>query len=83
MDTKLNLHSPIKHLLHALLLLGVISGILLPSQATTASQPTIAWPQISLITYQSGFSSPVHLTNAGDGSQRLFVVEQSWHHPYH
>jgi glucose/arabinose dehydrogenase len=73
----MNILSPIRHFFQALLLLGVISSILLPSQATTASQPTIAWPQISLITYQSGFSSPVHLTNAGDGSQRLFVVEQS------
>jgi glucose/arabinose dehydrogenase len=72
----MNIPSPIKHCLHALLLLGVISNILLPSRATTASQPTIAWPKISLITYQSGFSSPVHLANAGDGSQRLFVVEQ-------
>jgi hypothetical protein len=69
--------SPVKHFAHILLLLGIISGILHPSQAATASLPNIAWPQISLIIYQSGFTSPVHLTNAGDGSQRLFVVEQS------
>jgi glucose/arabinose dehydrogenase len=31
---------------------------------------------ISLRTIASGFSSPVLVTNAGDGSKRLFVVEQ-------
>jgi glucose/arabinose dehydrogenase len=67
----------VKRIFQTLLLLGVISGILLPSQVATASTPTIDWPQISLTPYQSGFTSPVHITHAGDGSQRLFVVEQS------
>ena len=73
----MNILSPIKHFFKTLLLLGVIFGILFPPKVAAASFTTIVWPQISLITYQSGFSSPVHLTNAGDGSQRLFVVEQS------
>ena len=33
-------------------------------------------PQISLIKLADGLSQPVHVTNAGDGSGRLFVVEQ-------
>jgi len=64
------------HLFQTLLLLGLISGILLPPPAATASLPTIDWPQLSLTPYQSGFASPVHLTHAADGSPRLFVVEQ-------
>ena len=35
-----------------------------------------AWPQISTNLVASGFELPVHITNAQDGSNRLFVVEQ-------
>jgi glucose/arabinose dehydrogenase len=38
--------------------------------------PAQTWPQISLQAFASGFSSPVHVTHAGDGSGRLFVVEK-------
>ena len=34
------------------------------------------WPQIALLPLVSGVSQPVHVTNAGDGSGRIFVVEQ-------
>jgi glucose/arabinose dehydrogenase len=73
----MNKLSPIKRFFQTLLLLGVIYSLLLPPQVTAASLPTIFWPQISLIPYQSGFASPVHITHAGDASQRLFIVEQS------
>jgi len=33
-------------------------------------------PQISLAVVAGGFVSPVHATHAGDGSGRIFVVEQ-------
>jgi glucose/arabinose dehydrogenase len=33
--------------------------------------------EISLDLYASGLSQPVHITNAGDGSNRLFIVEQT------
>jgi glucose/arabinose dehydrogenase len=33
-------------------------------------------PQISLSRVAGGFASPVHVTHAGDGSGRIFVVEQ-------
>jgi glucose/arabinose dehydrogenase len=51
-------------------LLGLlISGIAL-------SQGVGPLPQISLFPWASGFQRPVHVTHAGDGSGRLFVVEQ-------
>ena len=34
------------------------------------------WPAITLVEVENGFTRPVHITNAGDGSGRLFVVEQ-------
>ena len=35
------------------------------------------WPKISLAGVAAGFASPVHVTHAGDGSGRIFVVEQA------
>src|SRR5262249_21949842 len=49
-----------------------------PSPTVSATpQGTIVWPQISPISTTTGLSQPVHIANAGDGSNRLFVVEQS------
>lgn len=39
-------------------------------------QATNEWPQIELGQPISGLNRPVHLTHAGDGSGRMFVVEQ-------
>ena len=36
----------------------------------------LTFPDIALKEIASGFDKPVHLANAGDGSGRLFVVEQ-------
>jgi glucose/arabinose dehydrogenase len=35
-----------------------------------------SWPQISSSLIVGGFELPVQITNAGDGSDRLFVIEQ-------
>ncbi|MBF8259633.1 MAG: hypothetical protein HW377_2007, partial [Actinobacteria bacterium] len=35
------------------------------------------WPQISLSRVAGGFAQPVHVAHAGDGSGRIFVVEQT------
>jgi len=35
-----------------------------------------AWPTIETELVSAGFTDPVHVTHAGDGSGRLFVVEQ-------
>lgn len=36
-----------------------------------------SFPQISLAPFASGLSQPVHVTHAGDGSGRIFVVEKA------
>ncbi len=41
----------------------------------SAQQP-VPWPDITLTTLAESFERPVHITHAGDGSERLFVVEQ-------
>src|SRR5262249_1651376 len=37
------------------------------------------WPQLKLTQVGAGFTEPVHVTSARDGSGRLFVVEQPGH----
>lgn len=37
----------------------------------------IVWPQPAVIPVVSGVDNPVHVTNAGDGSGRLFIVERA------
>jgi len=47
------------------------------SSSSPALEPVSAgWPQISLSRVAGGFVQPVHVTHAGDGSGRIFVVEQ-------
>ncbi len=57
------------------LLLGMLFfvGLLAPQDA----QAETPWPEIQLTPVASGFTNPVHVTHAGDGSGRLFVVEQA------
>ncbi len=55
--------------MRCLLLLGFFL-LFLPSQAGAQ------FPAISLNKQISGLSLPVHITHAGDGSGRLFIVEQ-------
>ena len=42
-----------------------------------AVSPAQAAPTLHLVATSGGFASPVAITNAGDGSGRLFVVEQA------
>jgi len=44
---------------------------------TPSAHSPAGWPQISLSTVAAGFAQPVHVTHAGDGSGRIFVVEQA------
>ncbi|MFZ6029431.1 MAG: PQQ-dependent sugar dehydrogenase [Chloroflexota bacterium] len=46
-------------------------------QAAQAVQPETAWPAVQLQQVAGGFDRPIYLTHAGDGSGRLFVVEQA------
>ena len=45
--------------------------------AESASSAPAALPAIQLSVLPGGVASPVHVANAGDGSSRLFVVEQA------
>jgi len=48
------------------------------SASSPAPVPVSAgWPQISLSRVAGGFVQPVHVAHAGDGSGRIFVVEQA------
>lgn len=46
------------------------------STPTVTATPTISWPQINTTTFKSGFSRPVFIANANDGTNRIFIVEQ-------
>jgi len=47
-----------------------------PTLVPPTATPTFAWPQLVLANTLTGFTSPTLVTHAGDGSGRLFVVEQ-------
>ena len=55
------------------LLLGAWQSVSYPASALA---PVVAHPLIALQPVVTGLANPVQITNAGDGSGRLFVVEQ-------
>ena len=55
----------------ASLIVTVFAGFSLAASANGQS-----WPTISMSPPITGFNEPVHITNAGDGSGRLFVSEE-------
>lgn len=57
-----------------LFILGPLQGLSINSDAS--AQTLTTWPDIVLTKYAGGLSQPTHITHAGDGSGRLFVVEQ-------
>lgn len=61
-------------------LVGVLLvGSALPVQQAAAQSPAgiPAWPAIALQDVDGAYSTPVYLTHAGDGTNRLFVVEKA------
>jgi hypothetical protein len=66
------------HRIRIIFLFAIAVGLLLSlsSSPTSASKTDIVWPDIELTEYINGLNQPVHVTQAGDGSGRLFVVEQ-------
>jgi glucose/arabinose dehydrogenase len=52
--------------------LAIVAALLVPGTG-----PALAAPGVALVKIAEGFDSPVQLTNAQDGSGRLFVVEQT------
>jgi glucose/arabinose dehydrogenase len=51
--------------------------VIFSSASDLLAQVSIDWPEIELVKYSGGTINPVHITHAGDGSKRLFVVEQA------
>jgi len=43
---------------------------------TSTSTQSFSWPQIVTTNFKSGFTRPIFITNANDGTNRIFVVEQ-------
>lgn len=43
---------------------------------TAAGPNEVTWPEIETVLTVGGFIHPVYITHAGDGSGRLFIVEQ-------
>ncbi len=73
--------SSLRSLLVAVLLVGVLTGCgtqlaAQPDDPCEVVTPRVAQPSIALDPVADGFESPAYLTHAGDGSVRLFVVEQ-------
>ena len=56
---------------------GVIVYLQMVNLGGKVARAAVTWPDIEVISRVSGLSSPVHLTHAGDGSHRLFVVERA------
>ncbi len=73
----------IARLILAAVILGAVAGCAGGGGSTASSQPTPpqttppqALPVLTLTAVTSGLASPTVITHAGDGSGRLFVVEQ-------
>lgn len=66
-----------KYLFLAILLLAVmLSGDAQAAIAHTEDASLVAWPQITVYPLPGQYDHPVHITNAGDGSLRMYIVEQ-------
>lgn len=48
-----------------------------PTSTPTATPTPDPWPHVSLVPVVAGLSHPVQITHAGDGSGRIFAVEQA------
>ena len=62
--------APLRPLALLALFVGALA-VVLPARAA------VDWPRVSLVEAASGFSQPVHIAHAGDGTGRLFVVERA------
>ncbi|MCI0488468.1 MAG: PQQ-dependent sugar dehydrogenase, partial [Blastocatellia bacterium] len=66
-----------KILLICLSILGSICPSLYRAEATTSSPALQGGGQVELVQVLAGLSSPVYVTSARDGTDRLFIVEQA------
>jgi glucose/arabinose dehydrogenase len=81
MNKKSHLSKPRQIWLFALLtfhgMIGLAVLLLLVVQFPTFAQTPQDQPEIALTQVASGLERPVHITHAGDGSGRIFIVEQA------
>jgi len=61
----------------AVLVLGLRWFSAASQTAVRNASETVDWPAITLTRVVTGLVNPVHVTHAGDGSGRLFVVEKA------
>lgn len=59
------------------LAVALLLSPLYSSRVDANTRQTVVWPSITLNEIASGYNSPVHLTHAGDGTDRIFIVEQA------
>jgi glucose/arabinose dehydrogenase len=62
---------------HVRMLLGVVAAAAIAAVPSSAAAQTEEPPAVGLQTVADGLTSPVTLTSPGDGSGRLFVVDQA------
>jgi len=60
----------------AVIVLFLVSLPLPADAAGEVRDKAVIWPLISLSPFAGGLVQPLHVTHAGDGSKRLFLVEQ-------
>lgn len=62
--------------LSVLLVLSLILTGLISASTIVRAQPEIDWPEVTVVQRWTGFSRPLAVTSALDGTGRLFVTEQ-------
>jgi hypothetical protein len=60
-----------------IIILGILVSLCYFGGGVKPVRSEVTWPAIEIDPYLSGFSSPVHIANAKDSSNRLFVVERA------
>lgn len=54
----------------------LIAAVVTPMVGQARPRPAVTWPSVALSQVATGFASPVYITNAGDGTGRVFIVER-------
>jgi glucose/arabinose dehydrogenase len=64
------------YLMARILLTFVLSTLAYAGIKSATAKELVIWPEITVEELATGLAEPTHVTNAGDGSGRLFLVEQ-------
>src|SRR3954447_19639838 len=63
-------------ILSAVLMATLLSTTLLGATSVKAASNALTWPPIGLKQVANGFSNPIDVESANDGTERLFVLEK-------